>query len=163
MIDMMFNGGSSTPVTATLRNFSGAFGSVLMAEQVGFNGDGSVDLANLPDLGAYLQYEVSLGGAFGFDIFFSDDLATDGAEGGSWFSVGLYDALGVLGDEFGIVSFELKPGEGIAAPYADEGFARRQPAPPQAAVRRSESAKGPTRLRAAGVSFIWWRVNGKGA
>lgn len=123
-LDLMFQTFGSTPVSATLSNFSSAPGAATMAEQVTFNPDGSIVLANLPDFGSYLKFDLNLGGVFGFDILFSDDQAMDVGAEDSMLSIGLYDAVGVLGDPFGIVRFELKPGQGIATPYADAEFAQ---------------------------------------
>jgi len=122
-LDLMFNTSGTTPLTASISNFSGAFGSPVIAEQVVFNPDGSFVLANLPDFGSYLRFDVSLGGAFGFDILFSDDQSMDLGDGGSLLSVGLGDADGVLGDPFGIVQIELRQGLGLGTLYADAGFA----------------------------------------
>ncbi|VXB19938.1 NF038129 family PEP-CTERM protein [Massilia sp. 9I] len=123
-LDLMFQTFSSTPVSATLSNFSGAFGAVSLAEQVGFNPDGSIVLANLPDFGSYLKFDLNLGAAFGFDILFSDDQSLDAGSDGSTLSIGLYDANGALGDPFGIVRFDLTPGQGIGTPYQDADFAQ---------------------------------------
>lgn len=123
-LDLMFNTSGSTPLTATLSNFSGAFGSAGTVEQVSFNPDGSVVLANLPDFGSYLMFDLSLGGAFGFDILFSDDQALELGDGGSLLSIGLGDDAGVLGDPFGIVQIELKQGQGLGTLYADAEFAQ---------------------------------------
>lgn len=123
-LDLMFNTASTTPVTAILSNFSGDFGAPSIAEQVTINPDGSIVLANLPDFGSYLKFDVELGGAFGFDILFSDDQSADTGVDGSLLSIGLGDAGGVLGDPFGIVQFELKPGQGIGTPFADVEFAQ---------------------------------------
>ncbi|MCC2972060.1 NF038129 family PEP-CTERM protein [Massilia sp. IC2-476] len=123
-LDLMFHTFSSTQVSATLSNFSGAFGAASVAEQVTFNPDGSIVLANLPDFGSYLKFDLSLGGAFGFDILFSDDQSLDTGAESSLLSIGLYDAAGVLGDPYGIVQFELTPGQGIGTPYADAAFAQ---------------------------------------
>lgn len=123
-LDLMFHTFGSTPVSATLSNFSSAPGTATVAEQVTFNPDGSVVLANLPDFGSYLKFDLSLGGAFSFDILFSDDQSLDTGLDSSLLSIGLYDAIGVLGDPYGIVQFELTPGQGIGTPYVDAEFAQ---------------------------------------
>jgi len=126
-LDVMFNGSSVAPITATLRNFSGAFGAVTDEIQVSFNPDGSIGLVNMPDFGSYLKFDLNLGGSVGFDVLFSDDQSSDMIEGGSWLSIGLGDAGGVLGDPFGIVQFELKPGQGISVAGLDREFANVGP------------------------------------
>lgn len=123
-LDLGFNTSGTTPLTAIISNFSGAFGAASIAEQVTFNPDGSIVLANLPDFGSYLKFDVSLGAAFGFDILFSDDQALDLGDGGSLLSIGLGDAIGVLGDPFGIVQIELKQGQGLGTVFADVEFAQ---------------------------------------
>jgi len=122
-LDVMFNGSSVAPITATLRNFSSPVGAVTDEFQVTFNPDGSIGLVNMPDIGSYLTFDLILGGSFGFDVLFSDDQSSDMTEGGSLLSIALGQGDEVLGDPFGIVQFELRPGQGIALPDPDRAFA----------------------------------------
>lgn len=123
-LDLMFSTSSSTLVTATVRNFTSPVGDVVAIEQVSENPDGSFGLANLPDLGSYLKFGMGLGGAFGFDVFFSDDQALDAGNGGSTLSIGLRDASGVLGEDDGIVKITLKQGTGAFREFTNAEFAQ---------------------------------------
>lgn len=127
-LDLQFNSfPGASPVTATISNLTGMFGGVNEADQVVFNPDGSFTLANLPDLGSYLKLDLLLGGAFGFDILFSDDHSLDTGMDGSMLTVGLFDDIGAIGQDYGIVRFELAPGLGMLEPFADAEFAAVDP------------------------------------
>lgn len=109
-LDMFLGSGTTAlPLTATLSNFSAAFGAVDLA----LSGDyavgpgGSFTLVNglgYNDLTRFL----ALGGMVGFDVAFSGAfIDTVGNEGGL-FNVGLYDASGdLVGNPFGIASITL--------------------------------------------------------
>lgn len=123
-LDLQFNSfPEARRVTATISNLTGMFGGVGEADQVVFNPDGSFTLANLPDLGSYLKFDLLLGASFGFDILFSDDHGADTGMDGSMLTVGLFDDNGAIGQDYGIVSFELAPGQGMLQPSVDGGFA----------------------------------------
>lgn len=126
-LDFMFNGNSVAPITATLRNFSSAFGTVTDEIQVTFNPDGSIALVNMPDFGSYLKFDLNLGGDFGFDVLFSDDQSGDMIEGGSWLSIAVGEADNTFGDPTGIVQFELRPGQGLSVAVLDRDFASLGP------------------------------------
>lgn len=122
-LDLQFNAfPQASRVTATISNFTGMF-SLNEADQVEAYPDGSFVLANLPDLGSYLKLDVFLGGAFGFDILFSDDHSADTGMDGSMLTVGLFDDNGAIGQDYGIVRFELVPEQGMLAPFVDGAFA----------------------------------------
>ena len=129
-LDLYFNAfPEASRVTATISNLTGMFGGVNEADQVVSNPDGSFTLANLPDLGSYLKLDLVLGGAFGFDILFSDDQSADTGTDGSTLTVGLFDDNGAIGQDYGIVRFELVPGLGMLEPIVDVGFAAVGPGP----------------------------------
>ena len=117
----------AAPVTVTISNFTGAFGNIDAQDGVSFNPNGSVTLANGPGIGSYLSYEVMFGGAFGFDLLFSDDYSGASGGDGSTLTVGLFDtgvtSYGSVDGIDGVIArFELTPGVGIDA-AADAGFA----------------------------------------
>jgi len=113
-LDFAFIAGNA-PVpgaTATLSNFSGAFGALESQE-------GNVS-GSLPGMlvfgngGGYNDWfhNVMLGGKFGFNIVFGGDFLNAEGMAGSTFGVGLLDASGVayLGNPAGnVVQFELMP------------------------------------------------------
>ncbi len=95
--------------TATLTNFSGAFG----AEES--RGPAVTDIAGgytfASGFEGYLTRAVTLGGMFGFDITFADGFS---GNDGATFGIALYksDYSGYLGLEGNLVSFELVPAMG---------------------------------------------------
>lgn len=129
-LDLQFNSfPEASRVTATISNLTGMFGGVSETDQVVLNPDGSFTLANLPELGSYLKFDVLLGAGFGFDILFSDDQGLDTGMDGSMLTVGLFDDSGAIGQDYGIVRFELFPGVGMLGPFADGEFATVDPVP----------------------------------
>ncbi len=106
----------AAPATASLSNFSGAFGaefdrsaSVLGAIPTG------VSLTN-EDGGNYLTQAVTLGGMFGFDIVFSGDFVMMSGQDASLFSVSLYsdNFASYLGVDGAFAEFSLLPSIGGA-------------------------------------------------
>ena len=95
--------------TATLTNFSGAFG----AEES--RGTAVTDIAGgytfASGFEGYLTRAVTLGGLFGFDITFDDGFS---GNDGATFSIALYndDYSSYLGLDGNLVSFELVPAMG---------------------------------------------------
>ncbi len=123
-LDLQFNGLlPATPASVTFSNFSGAFSGIDAIENVVLNTDGSFTLANGPDFGSYLSFNVGFGGLLGFDLLFSDDYSLDTGTDGSSLTVGLFNDAGALGSDDGIIArFDLVPGTGVEASVAD-GFA----------------------------------------
>lgn len=116
-LDLQFNGLlPATAATATISNFSGAFGAADIFDNVVLNADGSFTLANGPDIGSYLSFNVGFGGLLGFDVLFSDDYSLDAGTDGSTLTVGLFNDAGALGSLDGIIArFDLVPGLGVDA------------------------------------------------
>jgi hypothetical protein len=115
-LDLQFGALESAPLTTvTFSNFTGAFGAVdFMDGTVVFNADGSITLANLPDLGSLLSFNALFGGALGFDLMFSDDYASATGTDGSTLTVGLLDSdYAPIGGDFGIARLDLIPGVGV--------------------------------------------------
>lgn len=116
-LDLQFNGLlPATPATATFSNFSGAFGATDFMDNVVLNLDGSFTLANGPDFGSYLSFNVGFGGLLGFDVLFNDDYSLDGGTDGSSLTVGLFNEAGAIGSDDGIIArIDLIPGFGADA------------------------------------------------
>ena len=128
-LDFAFIAGNSPApgATATLSNFSGAFGA--LASQEG-NVSGSLPgTLTFGNSGAYNDWfhNVTLGGKFGFNIVFGGDFLHTAGNAGTTFGVGLLDASGTayLGNANGnLVQFELTPlNGGIPASIAGSTYA----------------------------------------
>ena len=128
-LDFAFIAGNSPApgATATLSNFSGAFGA--LASQEG-NVSGSLPgTLTFGNSGAYNDWfhNVTLGGKFGFNIVFGGDFLHTAGNAGTTFGVGLLDASGMayLGNVDGnLVQFELTPLNGfIPASIAGSTYA----------------------------------------
>jgi hypothetical protein len=122
VFDFLFSGDatSSGPATATLSNFSGAFGTgELFGDASGSVASGLV-LGNVGGHAELLQM-ASLGGTFGFDLRF--DVAPAGDN--TTFGIALYnEALDAyLGIEGNLAQFELVPG-GVIGVSDDNALAR---------------------------------------
>ena len=118
LLDFTFlaNAGA-TPASATLDNFSGAFGATFDASP-GIAGalPASAVLGN-QDGGDYLTRFVQLGGWFSFDIRFDGAFATTENIDASLFAATLYNAdlSAYIGDAGSLVEFSLLPQAGGSA------------------------------------------------
>lgn len=121
-IDLFFSAASNAaPASATVSNFTGAFGSVDYADgAVVFNADGSITIGNSP-FSNMVGFKVLFGDTFGFDVSFNSDFLNGNSIDGSTFSVSALDAgLNPIGGP--LVTFDLFGGAGIAV-GADGQFA----------------------------------------
>lgn len=113
-LDFAFIAGNSPApgASATLSNFSGAFGAL---ESLEGNVSGSLPgTLTFGNSGAYNDWfhNVTLGGKFAFNIVFGGDFLTTAGNAGTTFGVGLLDASGMsyLGNVNGnLLQFELTP------------------------------------------------------
>ncbi|PMQ10687.1 NF038129 family PEP-CTERM protein [Janthinobacterium sp. AD80] len=113
-LDFAFIAGNSPApgASATLSNFSGAFGAL---ESLEGNVSGSLPgTLTFGNSGAYNDWfhNVTLGGKFAFNIVFGGDFLTTAGSAGTTFGVGLLDASGMsyLGNVNGnLLQFELTP------------------------------------------------------
>lgn len=113
-LDFAFIAGNSPApgASATLSNFSGAFGAL---ESLEGNVSGSLPgTLTFGNTGAYNDWfhNVTLGGKFAFNIVFGGDFLTTAGNAGTTFGVGLLDASGMsyLGNVNGnLLQFELTP------------------------------------------------------
>lgn len=113
-LDFSFIAGNSPApgASATLSNFSGAFGAL---ESLEGNVSGSLPgTLTFGNSGAYNDWfhNVTLGGKFAFNIVFGGDFLTTAGNAGTTFGVGLLDASGMsyLGNVNGnLLQFELTP------------------------------------------------------
>ncbi len=113
-LDFAFIAGNSPApgASATLSNFSGAFGAL---ESLEGNVNGSLPgTLTFGNSGAYNDWfhNVTLGGKFAFNIVFGGDFLTTAGNAGTTFGVGLLDASGrrYLGNVNGnLLQFELTP------------------------------------------------------
>jgi hypothetical protein len=118
------------PLTATLSNFSADFGAV----DPTFSGDysvgpgGSFSLVNGAGYNDLTRF-LNLGGTVGFDVAFSGAFIDSVGTEGGLFTVGLYDANGVVvGDPLGIVSITLDATSPTTfTPGWDQGLANVTP------------------------------------
>ena len=93
-IDFMFSSfGSAVPVTATISNLTGAFGSVFEEAGLGdVNADGTLSISNGVESSLnYVDFEAVFGGQFGFDISFDTAFLTDPGMDGSIFALSVLD------------------------------------------------------------------------
>jgi hypothetical protein len=92
-IDLFFSrADGAAAATATVSNFSGAFGAVDYAEGgVTFMGDGSIILTNAA-FSNIVDFTATFGGNFGFDVMFASDFIGGNSVDGSTFSVSVLDA-----------------------------------------------------------------------
>ncbi|GGE67460.1 NF038129 family PEP-CTERM protein [Massilia psychrophila] len=121
-IDLFFSAASNAaPASATVSNFTGAFGTVDYADgAVVFNADGSITIGNSP-FSNMVGFNVLFGDTFGFDVSFNSDFLNGNSIDGSTFSVSALDAgLNPIGGP--LVTFDLFGGAGIAV-GADGQFA----------------------------------------
>lgn len=127
-LDLQFSALESAPATSvTFSNFTGLFGDVDVADGAVFNADGSVMLSNQPGIGGLLSFNATFGGAFGFDLLFSDDFASQAGTDGTTLTVGLLgDDLAPIAGDYGIARFELTPGVGVET-SVNAGFAEITP------------------------------------
>jgi hypothetical protein len=123
LIDLFFSrADGAAPATATVSNFSGAFGAVDYSEgDVTFNGNGSVTFGNGP-FSNLVDFNATFGGMFGFDISFSSDFVTGNSIDGTTFSVSVLDAgLNPIGGTlaefnlFGSAGITRSPGSQFAS------------------------------------------------
>jgi hypothetical protein len=126
-IDFMFTyAGNAAPVTATVSNLSGLFGTVAdQAGTVSVNGDGTLTLGNgaAPGDLNYIDFNALFGGMFGFDISFDTGFRTDPSTDGSVFSLAVLDAnLNPLGGDF-LAQFTLTAANDIVAVQGAGGLA----------------------------------------
>ena len=128
-LDFAFIAGNSPApgATATLSNFSGAFGA--LASQEG-NVSGSLPgTLTFGNSGAYNDWfhNVTLGGKFAFNVAFGGDFLNTAGNAGTTFGVGLLDYTGMayLGNANGnLVQFELTPlNGGLPASIAGSTYA----------------------------------------
>jgi hypothetical protein len=115
-LDLQFGALTPAPAaTVTFFNFTGAVGAVDFFDgDVVFNPDGSITLANSPELGSLLSFNALFGGALGFDLAFSNDYSGEAGSDGSVLTVGFLDTDFVpIGAPEGIARFELIPGVGV--------------------------------------------------
>lgn len=119
-------GNSSAPgASATLSNFSGAFGALESQEgNVSGSLPGTLTFGNG---GAYNDWfhNVTLGGKFAFNVVFGGDFLNTAGNAGTTFGVGLLDASTYLGNVNGnLVQFELMPvNGGLPASIAGSTYA----------------------------------------
>lgn len=128
-LDFAFIAGNSPApgASATLSNFSGAFGALESQEgSVSGSLPGTLTFGNS---GAYNDWfhNVTLGGKFAFNIVFGGDFLTTAGNAGTTFGVGLLDASGTayLGNVNGnVLQFELTPlNGGVPASIAGSTYA----------------------------------------
>ena len=128
-LDFAFIAGNSPApgASATLSNFSGAFGALESQEgSVSGSLPGTLTFGNS---GAYHDWfhNVTLGGKFGFNVVFGGDFLTTAGNAGTTFGVGLLDASGTayLGNVNGnVLQFELTPlNGGVPASIAGSTYA----------------------------------------
>ncbi len=128
-LDFAFIAGNSPApgASATLSNFSGAFGALESQEgSVSGSLPGTLTFGNS---GAYNDWfhNVTLGGKFAFNIVFGGDFLTTAGNAGTTFGVGLLDATGTayLGNVNGnVLQFELTPlNGGVPASIAGSTYA----------------------------------------
>ena len=128
-LDFAFIAGNSPApgATATLSNFSGAFGALALQEgNVSGSLPGTLTFGNS---GAYNDWfhNVTLGGKFGFNVVFGGDFLNTAGNAGTTFGVGLLDYTGMayLGNANGnLVQFELTPmNGGVPASIAGSTYA----------------------------------------
>ena len=129
-LDFAFIAGNSPApgASATLSNFSGAFGALESQEgNVSGSVPGSLTFGNS---GAYNDWfhNVTLGGKFAFNIVFGGEFLNTAGNAGTTFGVGLLDASGTayLGNVNGnLLQFELTPlNGGVPASIAGSTYAR---------------------------------------
>lgn len=112
------------PLTATLSNFSSAFGTIdnTFPSDYTVLPNGSFVLTNGSGYNDLTRF-ITLGGALGFDVAFDGAaLSTVDPRAGGLFTVGLFDAAKqVVGDPNGIVSFTF---DGRTPGIIDIGFDR---------------------------------------
>lgn len=117
LMDFTFLGlGGAPGATATLSNFSGAFGAEALREgAVSGAIPGIVDMSNTDAFNALTQI-VTLGGMFSFDVNFSGDFMAAAGDG-TTLAVSLYndDFTKYLGVEGAFAQFDLTPGAAGAA------------------------------------------------
>ncbi|WP_219117552.1 NF038129 family PEP-CTERM protein [Janthinobacterium sp. UMAB-56] len=128
-LDFAFIAGNSPApgASATLSNFSGAFGALESQEgSVSGSLPGTLTFGNS---GAYNDWfhNVTLGGKFGFNIVFGGDFLNTSGNAGTTFGVGLLDATATsyLGNINGnLLQFELTPlNGGLPASIAGSTYA----------------------------------------
>ena len=128
-LDFAFIAGNSPApgASATLSNFSGAFGALESQEgNVSGSVPGSLTFGNS---GAYNDWfhNVTLGGKFAFNIVFGGEFLNTAGNAGTTFGVGLLDASGTayLGNVNGnLLQFELTPlTGGVPASIAGSTYA----------------------------------------
>lgn len=128
-LDFAFIAGNSRApgASATLSNFSGAFGALESQEgNVSGSVPGSLTFGNS---GAYNDWfhNVTLGGKFAFNIVFGGEFLNTAGNAGTTFGVGLLDASGTayLGNVNGnLLQFELTPlTGGVPASIAGSTYA----------------------------------------
>ena len=128
-LDFAFIAGNSPApgASATLSNFSGAFGALESQEgSVSGSLPGTLTFGNS---GAYNDWfhNVTLGGKFAFNIVFGGDFLTTAGNAGTTFGVGLLDASAgsYLGNVNGnVLQFELTPlNGGVPASIAGSTYA----------------------------------------
>ena len=128
-LDFAFIAGNSPApgASATLSNFSGAFGALESQEgNVSGSVPGSLTFGNS---GAYNDWfhNVTLGGKFAFNIVFGGEFLNTAGNAGTTFGVGLLDASGTayLGNVNGnLLQFELTPlNGGVPASIAGSTYA----------------------------------------
>jgi hypothetical protein len=109
--------GNAAPVTATVSNLAGAFGTVAdQAGTVSVNADGTLTLGNgaAPGDWNYIDFNAVFGGMFGFDVAFDTGFLGDPGTDGSIFSLSVLDAgLQPLGGDFALAQFTLTAANGI--------------------------------------------------
>ena len=121
-IDLFFSAvGDAAPASATVSNFTGAFGIVNYSDgAVVSNADGSITNGNSP-FSNTVDFNVLFGDTFGFDVSFDSDFLNGNRFDGSTFSVSALDAdFAPFGDP--LVTFDLFGGAGIVV-GADGRFA----------------------------------------
>jgi hypothetical protein len=135
-LDLTLTGlGNTVPVTATVSNFKGSFGSTSSTQgQVSGDVASVVSLAQGPSFNELLQ-EIDLGGMFSFDLSFESPL---GLLDGSTFGVALVNASQTAyaaGTDGDIATIALMPGAPEAV-WADQRFASiaEVPEPGSAAI-----------------------------
>jgi hypothetical protein len=91
-LDFLFTQLNAAPVTAKVTNLTGATGSLGGFSGANVNLDGSFTIDNDAEAINYVDFFASFGGAFMFDVMFSDGFEGDAANAGSRFSVSVLDA-----------------------------------------------------------------------
>ncbi|MGK5036626.1 NF038129 family PEP-CTERM protein [Janthinobacterium sp. LB3P118] len=128
-LDFSFIAGNSPApgASATLNNFSGAYGA--LASQEGSVSGSLPGTLTFGNSGAYNDWfhNVTLGGKFGFNIVFGGDFLNTAGNAGTTFGVGLLDATATsyLGNANGnLLQFELTPlNGGLPASIAGSTYA----------------------------------------